>query len=94
LVGFYIKFVKAKAIFTVPWSAKSPFFHNTTMPFLFSLPAKLNWVIYLWLNFIRANAYHSFIKLLLQVTFFKMKKVAFNNNEKKSRFTINVERDF
>jgi Na+/proline symporter len=25
LVGFYIKFVKAKAIFTVPWSAKSPF---------------------------------------------------------------------
>jgi hypothetical protein len=35
LVGFYIKFVKAKAIFTVPWSAKSPFSLYTTMPFCF-----------------------------------------------------------
>jgi hypothetical protein len=55
LVGFYIKFVKAKAIFTVPWSAKSPFSLYTT---IFVFPAGEAKLGYLWLNFI-SNAYDS-----------------------------------
>jgi hypothetical protein len=51
LVGFYIKFVKAKAIFTVPWSAKSPFSLYTT---IFVFPAGEAKLGYLWLNFIGA----------------------------------------
>jgi hypothetical protein len=57
LVGFYIKFVKAKAIFTVPWSAKSPFSLYTTMPFCF--PCRRSKAGLFMAKLHRGNAYDS-----------------------------------
>jgi Na+/proline symporter len=76
LVGFYIKFVKAKAIFTVPWSAKSPFSLYTTMPFCF--PCRRSQLGYLWLNFIGAML-TIVLSAILQLSVFRKKRIIFHN---------------
>jgi uncharacterized membrane protein (DUF485 family) len=67
LVGFYIKFVKAKAIFTVPWSATIFFIYY----FIFVFPAGEAKLFMAKLH--RGNAYDSTV-LLLNCLFSEKKK--------------------